>query len=300
MSSVFLAESPETDTPAGSLARSNSSEWALSPCRRCLDYSVAAVALVCSLPLLLLVAAAGWLSSQGPILFRQRRAGRQGGEFILYKFRSMRVGAAQGAAITVRGDRRITPVGRFLRRFKLDELPQLWNVLRGDMALVGPRPKLPQHEGLNLCWRPGLTGAASLAFRDEEEMLAMIPEEQLDEVYEKYVKPAKARLDSEYMRNATLASDIGILWNTAASCISLWKCAHLFSGEFLERPLSTRNPRFMERSRATSSYSRHPSLRIIATYDNPPNPCDKGSDALVNVCPSICVWPHADGERITG
>ncbi|MBV8674090.1 MAG: sugar transferase, partial [Acidobacteriaceae bacterium] len=147
------------------------------------------------------------------------RAGRNREEFTLYKFRSMRVKDPEGPAITVSGDCRITRVGAFLRRYKLDELPQFWNVLKGNMSLVGPRPKLPHHEGLDLPYRPGITGLATLAFRDEEKILAPIPCDQLDAFYEICIKPRKARLDLEYMQSATLASDLKLLWRTGASCL---------------------------------------------------------------------------------
>ena len=141
-----------------------------------------------------------------------------GKEFTVYKFRTMYLTHRPGSPVTVKGDVRITPVGVILRRFKLDELPQLWNVLKGDMSLVGPRPKLPHHEGLHLLVRPGLTGAATLAFRDEEELLAAFPPEELARVYEEFVKPAKARLDYDYMLHATFISDLAILWKTVISC----------------------------------------------------------------------------------
>ncbi len=240
MNIVAFPELSGTEMPGTTAATTmdHFSLWVVSPARRGLDCCAAAAALFCCLPLFMLAAVAVRLSSPGPVLFRQRRVGRHGVTFTLYKFRSMRVNDQGGVPITILGDRRVTKVGQFLRRFKLDELPQLWNVLCGDMALVGPRPKLPQHEGLNLCWRPGLTGAASLAFRDEEELLSEIPEEQLEEVYERYVKPTKACLDSEYMLNATLLSDIEILWKTAVSCLTPWKCARVLSADFLESPLA--------------------------------------------------------------
>jgi len=214
--------------------------WVTSPLRRALDFCVAASALLFCSPLFLIAAVAVRCSSSGPVLFRQQRMGRNGKKFTVYKFRSMYVCPQYSSPITVRGDARVTPVGAILRRFKLDELPQLWNVLKGDMSLVGPRPKLPHHGGLHLTACPGLTGAATLAFRDEEELLAAIPEEELDEIYEKYVKPAKARLDFEYMRNATFTSDLAILWKTAVSCVCPWTSARFFSEEYHERPILRR------------------------------------------------------------
>jgi lipopolysaccharide/colanic/teichoic acid biosynthesis glycosyltransferase len=196
------------------------SAWALSRSRRVIDFLVAVLALTVFLPLMGFVAIAVRLSSSGPVLFQQERMGRNDAVFTLYKFRSMRLAADQFSPITVSGDNRITPIGKLLRKYKLDELPQFWNVLRGDMSLVGPRPKLPHHEGLHMPFRPGITGAATLAFRFEEELLSQIPRQHLDSYYEKFVKPRKARIDWEYMRSATFRSDIGILWQTAKSCVS--------------------------------------------------------------------------------
>jgi len=198
---------------------SDASPWALSAARRVLDFSVAATALIAFLPVMGCAAVLVRLGSPGPIFFRQRRMGRHGREFTLYKFRSMCPKKGSNSSITVSGDARITPVGALLRRFKLDELPQFWNVLRGDMCLVGPRPKLPHHEALHMACRPGITGAATLAFRREEEFLSEIPEEELEAFYEKYVKPAKAQLDLDYMREATLSSDLAIVWRTATACL---------------------------------------------------------------------------------
>jgi lipopolysaccharide/colanic/teichoic acid biosynthesis glycosyltransferase len=196
----------------------NVGPWVNSKKRRFIDCAVALTALVVFSPVLLLLALMVRLGSRGPILFRQRRMGRNGVEFILYKFRSMEWGGISGSPITVTGDSRITRVGSALRRFKLDELPQFWNVLKGDMSLVGPRPKLRHHEGLHLKFRPGITGAATIVFRREEEVLASIPKHELEWFYERVVKPSKARIDMEYMRRATLRSDLRLLWITGTAC----------------------------------------------------------------------------------
>jgi lipopolysaccharide/colanic/teichoic acid biosynthesis glycosyltransferase len=194
------------------------------------------------------------VGSTGPIFFRQRRMGRNGREFTLYKFRSMSICGdnSNGSCITVTGDTRITPVGTLLRRYKLDELPQFWNVLRGDMCLVGPRPKLPHHEALHMASRPGITGAATLAFRNEEDFLSEIPEDQLEVFYEMFVKPTKARLDLEYMRTATLAADLAILWRTATSCLFSKDDALSISAETVAQ---------FEAAQAVQRISSHPSAR---------------------------------------
>src|SRR5579872_1595479 len=140
------------------ISTEQASPWAVSLVRRTLDFIVAVLALVAFSPLMLLAAFLVRLGSPGPVFFRQRRMGRSGREFTLYKFRSMCPKTGSNSSITVSGDVRITPMGALLRRYKLDELPQFWNVLRGDMSLVGPRPKLPHHEALRLPCRPGITG----------------------------------------------------------------------------------------------------------------------------------------------
>jgi lipopolysaccharide/colanic/teichoic acid biosynthesis glycosyltransferase len=198
-----------------------SGAWINSRRRRVLDCVVAAAALTILAPFFLLLALLVRLSSPGPIFFRQKRMGRHGVEFTLYKFRSMRVTKACGSPITVVGDSRITPIGALLRRYKLDELPQFWNILKGDMSLVGPRPKLPEHEALFLRVRPGITGAATLAFRQEEEVLARVPKHQLDSFYQEIVKPSKAWIDMEYITNATFRSDLRLLSDTCTSCLGI-------------------------------------------------------------------------------
>jgi lipopolysaccharide/colanic/teichoic acid biosynthesis glycosyltransferase len=210
---------PPRATPSRVLTFTEASPWVRSGSRRCIEMAVAFVALVMLAPLMLVAAMLVRFSSRGPIFFRQRRMGRNGREFTLYKFRSMMPAGVRGASITVAGDKRITPAGVFLRRYKLDEIPQFFNVLRGDMALVGPRPKLPHHEALHLDCRPGITGVATLAFHREEEFLAGIPAHELDGFYETFVKPAKAAMDRQYMRTATLASDLKVLARTAGTCL---------------------------------------------------------------------------------
>jgi len=177
------------------------------------DCAVAALSLVALSPLMALVAIAVKLSSEGPILFRQTRMGRNGWKFEILKFRSMRQ-SGQGPAVTKVGDSRLTSIGTFLRKTKLDELPQLVNVVRGDMSLVGPRPKLPHHQTYTLRVRPGVTGAASLAFRDEEFFLHHVPEHALDACQINLLMPLKRELDDEYSATASFLSDLGLLWRT--------------------------------------------------------------------------------------
>jgi lipopolysaccharide/colanic/teichoic acid biosynthesis glycosyltransferase len=181
----------------------------------------ALVALLISWPLFLLAAILVCYKSPGPVIFRQKRVGLDGVPFTVFKFRTMSLDAQEdGPCLTKRGDRRITRFGAFLRKYKLDELPQLVNVLRGDMSLVGPRPKLAHLDVLHMPFRPGLTGAATLAFRHEEEMLQGIPDKELEAYYCRMIKPLKAKIDWDYMREATLASDLSLLCETAFCCIS--------------------------------------------------------------------------------
>jgi lipopolysaccharide/colanic/teichoic acid biosynthesis glycosyltransferase len=159
------------------------------------------------------------LTSPGPILYRAWRVGRGGREFTLYKFRSMVVGAEKnGPGITAADDPRITPVGRILRRTKLDELPQLWNVLRGDMSLVGPRPEDPRYVAFYLpeqrrvlSVRPGITSLASIEYRHEEDSLRCAG---CEERYIQEVMPAKLAMDLRYVEQATLPGDIVIILRT--------------------------------------------------------------------------------------
>ncbi len=170
---------------------------------------------------LCLIGAWVWATEGSPVLFRQERVGRQRRLFRIYKFRTMSNSKQPGTTITVADDPRITKTGKWLRRFKLDELPQLVNVLVGDMSFVGPRPDVPgywdklQGEAAGLLeLRPGITGPATLAFRHEEELLARAtdPAKYNDEV----IFPEKVRLNLEYARNISLRKDLQYIFQTVA------------------------------------------------------------------------------------
>lgn len=191
--------------------------------KRGLDLFVAAAALMLSAPLLALVALCIRLDSPGPVLFRQERVGLGGRVFRIRKFRTMVVDApARGPGITVGADPRVTRVGRVLRRSKLDELPQLLDVLAGHMSLVGPRPELPGYvalyppelRALVLGVRPGITDPASLKYADEATLLAAAADPERE--YREVLLPAKLRESADYIRGATLASDLRVLARTAA------------------------------------------------------------------------------------
>lgn len=191
--------------------------------KRLLDISLAVPALILLSPFLLLIAAAIKLTTPGPILFRQIRTGKRNTPFQILKFRTMKIGGeSRGPRITANNDPRITALGRFLRRNKLDELPQLWNVLTGDMSLVGPRPELPYYvarytpaEREILSIRPGLTGPDSLAYRNEEILLAESNDPA--RTYEQEILPEKLTLSLEYLNRITISNDLRILFATLAS-----------------------------------------------------------------------------------
>lgn len=151
----------------------------------------------------------------GPVIFRQQRVGRHGKLFTIYKFRTMTTGH-QGSSVSVAGEARITPLGAVLRRYKIDELPELWNVLIGDMSLVGPRPDVPGYadklvgdDREILLLRPGITGPASLKYRNEEELLATVdnPQEYNDTV----IYPDKIRINRYYLHHYSFWKDIQMI-----------------------------------------------------------------------------------------
>jgi lipopolysaccharide/colanic/teichoic acid biosynthesis glycosyltransferase len=192
--------------------------------KRLFDLLLSSTGLVLLLPLMLAIAAAVTLDSPGGIFFRQIRVGRCGRTFKMFKFRTMRsIPGDNGSLITRGGDPRITRVGGFLRRTKLDELPQLINVLKGDMSLVGPRPEVPRYiemypaelRRIVLSVRPGMTDEASIEFRNEEDLLASASDAEAKYVRE--ILPRKIDIYVRYVRNRNFIGDLGILLRTVRS-----------------------------------------------------------------------------------
>lgn len=187
---------------------------------RLFDLLSAAFGLAFLSPLFLLVALAIKLDDRGPVFYRQERIGRWGRAFFILKFRTMSTGADRsGPLLTVGGDARVTRVGRRLRRWKLDELPQLVNVLRGEMGLVGPRPEVPRYVALYteeqarvLSLRPGVTDPASIAYRNENEILSAVGSPEA--FYIENILPNKVRINLEYAAGATLGSNLQVILAT--------------------------------------------------------------------------------------
>ncbi len=187
--------------------------------RRWLDIVTSLAGLILLSPLFVLVAVAIKLDSAGPVFYRALRVGRNGRPFRVYKFRSMVNNADRGGpGITTADDERVTKLGRLLRRTKVDELPQLINVFRGDMSLVGPRPEDPRYVALYtreqrrvLAIRPGITGPASVHYRHEEELLDGPNWEQ---VYIQEVMPHKLQIELDYLERRTLWTDLGVIFQT--------------------------------------------------------------------------------------
>jgi lipopolysaccharide/colanic/teichoic acid biosynthesis glycosyltransferase len=194
--------------------------------RRALDVVVSLAGLFVLSPLLALIALLVKATSAGPVLFVQERVGRGLVPFRLFKFRTMVADApARGPAITVGSDARVTRVGGFLRRTKLDELPQLVNVLRGDMSLVGPRPEVPKYVALYgeaerriFTVRPGITDPSSLLYRDESAVLATYPDPE--RAYREVVLPHKIAVSLAYADSRTVLSDVGLLVRTALRLVT--------------------------------------------------------------------------------
>jgi lipopolysaccharide/colanic/teichoic acid biosynthesis glycosyltransferase len=188
------------------------SAWTQSGWKRAFDLFCVISMLPILIPLFVVVAFAVRLTSSGPILFLQRRVGRGGHQFTILKFRTMVHNSSRAhQAVTTAKNQRFTSIGQFLRRYKLDELPQVINILSGQMSLVGPRPKLAQHAISCLSCRTGITGAATIAFACEEAVLEKVPKQHLDSFYHSVVLPAKHNIDIEYMANATFSSDLKLI-----------------------------------------------------------------------------------------
>ncbi|HWM90804.1 MAG TPA: sugar transferase [Thermoanaerobaculia bacterium] len=195
---------------------------------RVAEATLALLGLAAASPVLLVAAGLVAATSPGPILFRQQRVGLGGRPFTLLKLRTMRMargGAPEGSQLTSRGDVRITSVGRWLRRFKLDETPQLWNVVRGDMSLVGPRPEVPRYVDGSPLWqqvlsaRPGLTDPVTLRLRDEEALLAGAAD--AERFYRERLLPWKLRGYRDYLARRSWVSDLGVLGATVLAVLRL-------------------------------------------------------------------------------
>ena len=192
--------------------------------KRITDIFISLFGLIILSPLFLILAILIKTESPGPVFFRQVRVGKDEIKFQIFKFRTMKINSENnGPKITVKDDKRITPLGNYLRKYKLDELPQLINVLFGDMSLVGPRPEVPKFVALYpdpikkkvFSVRPGITDPASIIFRNENELLAQIPDPE--KYYTENIMPEKLRYYVEYIENRNFLLDFNIIVNTLKS-----------------------------------------------------------------------------------
>lgn len=184
--------------------------------KRIFDITLSLFGLIILLPFMLIIAILIKLDSKGPVFFKQIRVTKNGREFKIFKYRTMRVGSDKYSQITVGKDNRITKIGTFLRKYKLDEIPQLINVLIGDMSLVGPRPEVPKYVALYtdeqkeiLKVRAGITDYASIEFSDENDLLAS--EEDPEKAYIEKVMPKKIELNKKYISEISILTDIKII-----------------------------------------------------------------------------------------
>ncbi len=184
--------------------------------KRIFDITLSLFGLIILLPFMLIIAILIKLDSKGPVFFKQIRVTKNGREFKIFKYRTMRVGSDKYSQITVGKDNRITKIGAFLRKYKLDEIPQLINVLLGDMSLVGPRPEVPKYVALYtkeqkeiLKVRAGITDYASIEFSDENDLLAS--EEDPEKAYIEKIMPKKIELNKKYLSEISILTDIKII-----------------------------------------------------------------------------------------
>lgn len=205
--------------------------------KRLFDLTAAVFGLVITSPLFVAAAVAIKLQDGGAVFYRQERIGRHGRPFRIWKFRSMRERTEEtGPCITAAGDPRITTIGRFLREWKIDELPQLINVIVGQMSIVGPRPEVPQYVGLYsesqravLQLSPGITDVASVEFRNEEQLLAHAPDRE--KFYIEYCIPRKIELNLRYAGSASIWTDIRLIAETVLVILRRQSTAGLTSGD---------------------------------------------------------------------
>ncbi|EGQ79618.1 glycosyltransferase [Fusobacterium animalis ATCC 51191] len=184
--------------------------------KRIFDVTLSLFGLIILLPFMLIIAILIKIDSKGPVFFKQIRVTKNGKEFKIFKYRTMRVGSDKYSQITVGKDDRITKIGSFLRKYKLDEIPQLINVLIGDMSLVGPRPEVPKYAALYtdeqkeiLRVRAGITDYASIEFSDENDLLAS--EEEPEKAYIEKIMPKKIELNKKYLSEISILTDIKII-----------------------------------------------------------------------------------------
>ena len=195
--------------------------------KRLFDIAVSLVVLICLWPLFVIGAIAVKLSSPGPALYKQMRVGQHGILFTCYKLRTMFINSEKQGSVTASTDSRITSVGQFLRKYKLDEFPQVWNVLVGKMSFVGPRPDVPGYAdklvGENrkiLQMRPGITGLATIFFRYEEEILSQVKDPR--GFNDSIIWPMKIKMNLEYLKNKSIITDMGIIVITVCPGINNW------------------------------------------------------------------------------
>ena len=184
--------------------------------KRIFDITLSLFGLIILLPFMLIIAILIKIDSKGPVFFKQIRVTKNGKEFKIFKYRTMRVGSDKYSQITVGKDNRITKIGAFLRKYKLDEIPQLINVFIGDMSLVGPRPEVPKYVALYtdeqkeiLKVRAGITDYASIEFSDENDLLAL--EEEPEKAYIEKIMPKKIELNKKYLSEISILTDIKII-----------------------------------------------------------------------------------------
>jgi lipopolysaccharide/colanic/teichoic acid biosynthesis glycosyltransferase len=214
-----MPRSPQAISEPYSWSLSTPRPWADSRAKRLFDLIVASIGVILLLPLFAVIALLVKLTSPGPVLFRQQRVGKSQVPFTIYKYRTMYTTSESetpGSSVTRCGDHRFTSIGPYLRKCKLDELPQLFNVILGDMSLVGPRPKLPKHERMKMICKPGITGAATIVFAQEQALLKTVPKESFEYFTMFVLNEIKAKIDTEYTETCTFRSDLRIIFATVS------------------------------------------------------------------------------------